>query len=265
MGEALSGNEPEISRKEENTMKLSIVIPAYNEEAYLGKCLESVLCVVHKSAEDIEVIVVNNASTDRTGEVARSFSGVRVVDEPKKGLVRARQAGFLASTGDLIANIDADTLFPDTWIDTVFSYFRENEKLVALSGPYIYYDLSRLTNSCVWAYYSAGFLIGLLRRLVFRREGVMLQGGNFILRRSTLEEAGGYDLSFDFYGEDTAIARRMGQYGDVVFTFRLPMYTSGRRLMKEGLLVMGFRYAMNHLSALLWGKPFTKTSSDIRL
>ncbi|PIX90238.1 MAG: glycosyl transferase family 2, partial [Candidatus Moranbacteria bacterium CG_4_10_14_3_um_filter_45_9] len=127
-------------------MKLSIVIPAYNEETYIGKCLESIAMEKTRGRFDVEIIVVNNASDDRTGEVARSFSFVKVVDEPRKGLVRARQTGYEASSGELIANVDADTLMPQGWIETVFTEFSTDSKLVALSGPYIYYDLSTITN-----------------------------------------------------------------------------------------------------------------------
>jgi glycosyltransferase involved in cell wall biosynthesis len=55
-------------------MKLAFVIPAYNEEALIGKCLESVLAEIKRSGVNAEVIVVNNASKDRTGEIARSFA-----------------------------------------------------------------------------------------------------------------------------------------------------------------------------------------------
>ena len=90
-------------------MRLSIVVPAYNEEAYLPDCLESILIQTRDLAEPAEIIVVNNASTDRTPEVALGYPGVRVVDEPRKGLTFARQAGYAASTGDLVANVDSDS------------------------------------------------------------------------------------------------------------------------------------------------------------
>ena len=94
-------------------MRLSFVVPAYNEEAYLPACLESILTQIDPATSGLapgtcEIIVVNNASTDRTREVALRYPGVTVVDEPRKGLTFARQAGFAASTGDLIANVDSD-------------------------------------------------------------------------------------------------------------------------------------------------------------
>ena len=92
----------------------------------------------------------------------------------------------------------------------------------------------------------------------------MLQGGNFIVRRSALEKIGGYNLEFDFYGEDTDIACRLHKIGEVVFTFNLPMHTSGRRLAKEGIFAAGIRYGINHFWTIFFKKPFTKKFIDIR-
>src|SRR3990167_10216446 len=94
-------------------MKLSFVIPAYNEEKRLPVCLESVFKEIEQNKSVLcEVLVVNNASTDRTKEAAKKYAWVIVVDEPKKGLTRARQAGFLKFTGGLISKIESDTILP---------------------------------------------------------------------------------------------------------------------------------------------------------
>lgn len=246
-------------------MKLSIVIPAYNEENYIGRCLESIAIEKVRDNFDVEIIVVNNASVDRTGEVARSFPFARVVDEPRKGLVRARQTGYEASTGDLVANVDADTLMPEGWINRVFEEFSTDPNLVALSGPYVYYDLSFFTNWLVLFWYRMGKIIGFFNTLITRRSETMLQGGNFVLRRSALEQVDGFDLNFDFYGEDSAIARKMSSQGKVKFTFHLPMYTSGRRLRVEGVLTMAWKYGINFLWTIVFGKPYTKKYKDIRV
>src|SRR5690606_17039787 len=138
----------------EASMKLAFVIPAYNEEALIGKCLESVVAEIARSGADAAIFVVNNASTDRTGEIARSFASVTVVDEPKKGLVNARDAGFAATEGfDLVANIDSDTIVPAGWLDTVQREFARDPKLVCLSGPYVYYDMSLWSRVLVNMFY----------------------------------------------------------------------------------------------------------------
>jgi cellulose synthase/poly-beta-1,6-N-acetylglucosamine synthase-like glycosyltransferase len=245
-------------------MKLAFVIPAYNEEALIGKCLESVVAEIARAKADADIIVVNNASTDRTGELARSFPTVRVVDEPKKGLVNARDAGFAASVGyELIANIDSDTMVPPGWLDTVYSEFRRDPQLVCLSGPYVYYDMGVWNRALVNLFYGFTYLIYLLNRFVLR-VGSVVQGGNFIFKRAAWEQVGGYDRSIDFFGEDTDVAVRLSRVGKVKWTFRLKMKTSGRRLEKEGVFRTAGTYTLNFFWVTFRGKPVTKKYNDIR-
>jgi glycosyltransferase involved in cell wall biosynthesis len=238
-------------------MKLSFVVPAWNEENYIRQCLTSLTREVAKSGHDVEIIVVNNASEDRTRQIALEFQDIIVVDEPRKGLPQARQSGFLASRGDLIANIDADCLLPPSWIAKVYKQFALYDDLVALSGPYEYYDLSTLTNYSVKAYY----LLACGLHLVFHHVlgiGAVLQGGNFVLRRTALEKIGGFNLDIKFYGEDTDIARRIQKIGRVKFLPALKMRTSGRRLSEEGIIRMATRYVINYFLVIFLKKPFTK-------
>ncbi|HEY8576893.1 MAG TPA: glycosyltransferase family 2 protein [Devosia sp.] len=245
-------------------MKLAFVIPAYNEEALIGKCLVSVVQEIKRCGVDAGVIVVNNASTDRTGEIARSFPGVTVVDEPKKGLVNARDAGFAASEGyDLIANIDSDTMVPPGWLTTVFDEFNRDPKLVCLSGPYIYYDMSPWSRFLVGMFYGLTWLIYVINRFVLR-VGSVVQGGNFVFKRAAWQQVGGYDRSIDFFGEDTDVAVRLSKVGGVKWTFALKMKTSGRRLEKEGVFRTAGTYTLNFFWVTFRGKPATKSYTDIR-
>jgi glycosyltransferase involved in cell wall biosynthesis len=244
-------------------MRLSFVVPAYNEEAYLPACLESILEQTRELSEPVEIIVVNNASTDRTREVALGYAGVRVVDEPRKGLTFARQAGFAASTGELIANVDSDSRLTPGWVRKVLAEFAGDAKLVALSGPFVYYDLTPRQRVSVRIFYAAAFLVYAINRYVLRA-GSMVQGGNFVLRRDALEKIGGFNTEIAFYGEDTDIARRMNAVGHVKFTFDLKMFSSARRLKNEGMATIAARYTMNYLWTTFRKKPFTVEYSDIR-
>jgi len=244
-------------------MRLSFVVPAYNEEAYLPACLESILEQTRELGEPVEIIVVNNASTDRTREVALGYAGVRVVDEPRKGLTFARQAGFAASTGELIANVDSDSRLTPGWVRKVLAEFAGDAKLVALSGPFVYYDLTPRQRVSVRIFYAAAFLVYAINRYVLRA-GSMVQGGNFVLRRDALEKIGGFNTEIAFYGEDTDIARRMNAVGHVKFTFDLKMFSSARRLKNEGMATIAARYTMNYLWTTFRKKPFTVEYSDIR-
>ena len=244
-------------------MKISFVIPAYNEEACIGACLASVMRALAASDCAAEVIVVNNASTDLTRERASAVAGVKVVDEPVKGLVRARRAGLAAAGGDLIASIDADTLLPEGWLAAVLDAFDRDPSLAALSGPLIYYDLPLVWRGLTRAFYVVALPIHLFNQHVLH-VGAMVQGGNLVARRDALEAAGGYDTSIAFYGEDTDIARRLAKVGRVKWTFRLPIYSSGRRLRAEGVVRTGFRYALNFFWVTVFGRPWTTTYTDVR-
>jgi len=244
-------------------MKLSVVIPAYNEEALIGECLASILHEIRGKNYDLEIIAVNNASSDRTREIILSFPGVKLVDEPNKGLVKARRAGFQASKGELVANVDADTRMTEGWFDKVFEEFKKDEKLVGLSGPFIYYDLSKKARAGVRLYYYLGFITYIFNRYIFRI-GSMLQGGNFIIRRTALEAIGGFNSDFDFWGEDTDLARRLVKAGNVKFTFDLPIYASGRRLEKEGIAKTGWRYVQNYFSTIFFKKPYDTVKNEFK-
>jgi len=244
-------------------MKLSFVIPAFNEQDFIGPCLESVMRELAAVECEAEVIVVNNASTDDTRERALAVPGVKVVDEPRKGIVRARQAGYVAARGELIANIDSDTRLPEGWIKTVLREFERDPDLAALSGPLIYYDMSRIGRLMVRAFYAVGYLVYLVMHHVLHA-GAMIQGGNFIVRRAVLDKIGGYDTTIEFYGEDTDVARRVSREGRIKWTFRLPIYSSARRMKGEGLVTVGLRYAINYVWVAVRGRPFTKDYKDIR-
>ncbi len=244
-------------------MRLSFVVPAYNEEVYLPRCLESILLETAGAQVSTEVIVVNNASTDGTCEVAMRYPGVRIIEQPIKGLTHARQAGFLACSGELIANVDADSQLPEGWLKQVLAEFEVRPKMVALSGPLVYYDLTPLQGQLVKVFYGLAWVTYAINRYVLR-VGSMVQGGNFVVAREGLERIGGFNLDISFYGEDTDVARRLNEVGEVRFTFKLKMFSSARRLNKEGILTTALRYAMNYLWTTFRERPYTAEHLDIR-
>lgn len=243
-------------------MLISFVVPAYNEERLLPACLAAIRAEMARTPCAAELLVVDNASTDATADVARGL-GVRVVDQPRRGLVQARSAGFAASTGALVANIDADTLLPEGWLARVLAEFERDPGLVTLSGPYDYHDVPARVRRAARVFYGMAYCTYLVNRHVLR-VGSMVQGGNFVLRREALVKAGGFDDRFSFYGEDTDIARRMSQIGRVKFSWALMARSSGRRLSGDGLLMTGLRYSLNYLWTTFLRRPFTTAWNDYR-
>jgi glycosyltransferase involved in cell wall biosynthesis len=241
-------------------MRLSIIVPAYNEQDYLPACLEHLLAEVRRCPDpsEVEILVVDNASIDATAEVARRVPGVRVIHEPNKGLTKARQAGLEAAAGELIGYVDADTRMPPGWIARVLRTFERYPHVVCVSGPYIYYDAKHWQRAMVRLYWI------LLASPAYWMTRYMVVGGNFAARRSALEQIGGFDTEIAFYGEDTNIARRLHAAGKVKFSLRLPMRTSSRRLQEEGMTVMAGKYVANFLSEVVLKRPVTRAYRDIR-
>src|SRR5258708_10107819 len=120
-------------------MRLTIatIVCAYNERQLLPGCLHSLLA---QTRPPDDILVINNASTDETGAVARAVPGVRVVDEPNKGLVVARETARRATEADIVAFVDADCPAPITWLDPVEAQFdRGAGSPVAVPRPYRFF------------------------------------------------------------------------------------------------------------------------------
>lgn len=252
-GDSVAGKP--VRSAEPEPLSISLIIPAYNEEAYLGKCLDAV--EKHARGKACEIIVVDNHSTDGTREVVQRYPDVVYLFEPRKGITKARQCGYQHSRGEILAFIDADTIMPAGWIGQVEKQFLKDARLACLSGPYRFYDLPWLQRSIAACWFVAARPLS----LAF---GYLVVGGNFAIRRAALDAMGGFDLSIEFYGEDADIARRARKFGRVRFMSRLVMPTSGRRLKREGYVKMASIYLVNFLSIAFSGKPATRGYKDVR-
>jgi glycosyltransferase involved in cell wall biosynthesis len=243
-------------------VKVSVIVPAHNEERYIGDCVAAILREASRAPFPVEVIVVDNASVDATAAVAAGFRGVRVVSEPRKGLSMARHRGYLESSGELIVNLDADTRMPRGYLSAVVREFERDPRMVCFTGPFVYFDLPALPKIFSMLFYMFQFLPNIVGQRILRI-GAVAQGGNFVVRRSALDTIGGYDTSIEFYGEDTDVATRLSKVGIVRFSFRLPMRTSGRRLRTEGTLKSGYLAAMNIMFVLFYGRPLTRGHTSV--
>ena len=217
-------------------MKVSIVIPAHNEEESIAHTLQAVCAFDYP---DFEVIVVDNASSDKTGDIARTFP-VKVVYENRKGLLFARERGRVEATGEIIANIDADCLPHKKWLSKMVHHFKNNE-VAAVSGPYDYFDGKRFfrISSLFLQKTAYVFMNNVLQH--FKKGGVLI-GGNNMIRASVLQDIGGYNTDILFYGEDTNTAKRVSKKGKIIFHPNCVMKTSARRFKKEGFLKITAKY-----------------------
>lgn len=118
-------------------LSLSIIIPVYNEEHHIKKCLQA---ISEQTVSPDEVIVVDNNSTDASIALAKEFPFVKVIHEKTQGVVFARDAGFDAAQSDVIGRIDCDTFLPPHWVATVKKLLQDNH-YAAVNGPVFYYDM----------------------------------------------------------------------------------------------------------------------------
>lgn len=203
---------------------VSIVIPAYNEEAQISKVLNSLS--QQKADFQFEVIVVNNGSTDSTTDIASSYKNrlaISVINELKKGRGSARAAGFAVAKGDIILSTDADAVVPSDWIEKMIEHFK-NPKIIAVTGIFRIQDCSFITNSI---FNIISFLSTYLYRMIFGYFWVC--GANFAVRKNAYRTVGGFSKIANGM-EDVELSSRLRKHGKIIFDPNLIVITSGRRL-----------------------------------
>ncbi len=189
---AVSSARSQISAPHANaSMLISVVIPAFNEEKYLGETLagagHAAALLREGGAASAEVIVVDNDSSDSTAAVARSF-GAAVVREGRHNVAKVRNTGAGLARGEALVFVDADTTVPEGLLRRVYEVLAEPGCLGgALDTDYRPAKLSSKIYLGAW-------------RVVGRLAG-MAQGATQFCRRDAFEALGGYDETL-FMGED---------------------------------------------------------------
>ena len=213
---------------------ISVVICAYNEEQWIENTLQS---LTKQRLRPDEVIVVNNASTDHTAEIVEAFIKnhpelhTRLIDEPKKGLHHAREAGWRAASSELIAMTDADIQFPPDWLEIIATSFSESD-VAAITGIVRYPNAPIFIDWVTW-----------ICDQLYQPEGIgkwitdeyVLNGGNSAYRRTALEAVNGYlDKPADML-EDRYMSRQIHQANfKIKFVRNLKVWHSFRRFEKDG-------------------------------
>jgi peptidoglycan/xylan/chitin deacetylase (PgdA/CDA1 family) len=221
----------------------TVIVPAFNEEEMIAECILSIQRQCYDA--DYEIIVVNNSSTDRTEEIARSL-GVQVIYEPKQGYVHALRAGFAAATGDIIACTDADTRVPPSWLAQI-SKNLSFHGTVACSGVFMFYD---------------GPLFIRFIGKAFGRFNYHLAGANMAVWRHAYLRSGGFDPHVNM-GADVELGQRLNKFGHVVIDRKLVARTSGRRFQYAFFQTLCLYY-LNDLWLLLLRRPLFYNFPNIR-
>ncbi|PDP87363.1 glycosyl transferase [Glycomyces fuscus] len=212
-------------------LAVSLVIPAFNEETTIERCL---LAALRQTQAPREIIVVDNRSTDGTAAVVRSLAeshpgaGIRILRQfDAQGLVPTRNAGFAEARGDVIGRIDADSVIAPDWVANV-SRAMGDPTVGAVTGPVTYYDVPLFGSSPVSD--------DLVRRTLWhlgKRRCPFVYGSNMAIRAQAwqaIEDSACLDHD-DVLHEDIDLAVHLKQTGiRVAYVPRMRAGVSARRL-----------------------------------
>ena len=204
----------------DESLTLTIVIPVFNEQNHLKACLEAIAA---QTVIPDEVIVVDNNSTDDSRRVAKQFSFVRLISEKKQGVLFAKNKGFSAARGDIIGRIDADSILPPRWVETVKLSLADNS-YAALTGPVNYYDMPLPEVNYHLDHWMRSSIYNWSPKSPF------LFGSNMAIRKAVWGEVRGSLCSDTYMHEDLDLAIHLYKRGyDILYSNRLLAGASGRR------------------------------------
>jgi glycosyltransferase involved in cell wall biosynthesis len=187
---------------------ISFIIPCYNAEKTINKCLDSIF---NQDFNDIsyEVIVVDNNSYDQSLKLLKNYKDVIVASETLQGRSYTRQRGATLARGKYLAFIDADVYLDVKWSMTLWSNFENDDKRAAGQGQIIpclksgHAGLNRFRYRCVDEETRGKFILTLVKRF----ESPMINSAACFYRRDVYNELGGFDVQLERH-EDIDLSRR---------------------------------------------------------
>lgn len=237
---------------------VSFIVPALNEEKHIGACLESIRRLdIPPGIGGIELIVVDNCSTDRTAELSRDL-GARVVEVPPKGPAHARNVGARAARGNWLAFVDADCELARNWIAVCGPHLECQPSAVAAAGiaghPSHCAPWVERTSHDLWHNRSGAVA----------RQVRWLATFNLLVARSAFDNIGGFDETLATC-EDCDLGYRLAEHGSLILEPRThavhlgASHSLGELFRREawrsgGNLRLAFRHPLdwsNWLSLLL--------------
>lgn len=223
---------------------ISVVIPTYNEEENIERCL---LHLTHQTIQrnEYEIIVVDGGSKDATTEIAKRYAD-RVIEQKSKGVGGARNDGIMAAKGDIIATTDADAVVPQFWLERVKSYI-ESDGAVGVCGP----------NYPVEKKIRAILLYGIIKvfHTAFHKMGVTgMPGNNTAFRKDVFFDIGMYNPELPFL-DDIEFGLRLKTRGKIAYDPGLIVWVSARRMEEKGYLRVLFLWFKGDLRLLSGKNP----------
>lgn len=249
-------------------MKVTVIIPAFNEEKYILKAITS---LATQSYDDYEVVIVNNLSTDNTKNVvidwiknpigygAEKFiydeaicsniiNGVRfsLIDEVYgRGTNYARETGRKFAKGEILAYLDADCIVDYHWIRNGVNALKNK---VAVTGALYFYDDENVFRRNISLFVQNTFYKIISNVLQWFKLGAIILGGNFFVYKQYLQPL---NTNLTFYGDDTNIAIGLMCYGKIGFDKNITIKSSARRFKYQGFGKTNRKYISVFFRSLL--------------
>jgi glycosyltransferase involved in cell wall biosynthesis len=194
-------------------VKLSVIVPAFNEEKLLG----ATLACIHdaSSGMDAELIVCDNNSTDRTAEIATE-AGARVVFEPVNQISRARNTGAAAASGDWLVFVDADS-YPDRALFAELAEAIASGRCIGGGATVRFDEADRAARGAIAIWNAIS-------------RGMRWAAGSFVFCEAEAFRAlGGFSTEL-YASEEIDFSRRLKRRGRMTILHRHPLRTSGRKV-----------------------------------
>lgn len=203
------------------TNLISVIIPVYNVAAFLNRCLQS---VINQSYGNIEIILVDDGSTDGSGDVCDEYSKlddrVKVIHTENRGLSAARNRGILESKGEWICFLDSDDWYEKSFCSKLIDFARLNDCDIVCCGIYTAYDEK---NKLVRTHYSDSIFDNMNAQRALARYELMDYAWDKLYRKDLWQDV---IYPEGFYVEDMgttykifAKARRVGTVGDILYNY----------------------------------------------
>jgi len=215
---------------------VSIVLIAHNEEDFIFATLYSLSFL--ESKFPLEILVVNNNSTDQTQEIL-DRCGVKSIFEPNQGYAFARQAGLFEAKGKYVISGDTDTLYPKNWVDTMVEPMEKDEKIVCTYSRYSFHRDDNNYSFDLFLYNQARIMDVYFK--AFKRPHLNVRGFSMAFRKEVALGLGGYNTKI-YRGSDGYLGLQLlGEGGlKLVKNKNALVYTSMRRTMMDGGLMKAF-------------------------
>ncbi len=226
-------------------MDLSVIIPAYNEEKYIGKCIRSVKNQNKKL--DYEIIVSDSQSTDDTTNIARK-AGVKVVLGPKKGPSFGRNLGAKKAKGKYLLFIDADATLDRNTFSALSDGIRDQKKAVFLAK--LKQDKDGKTKNAAFKIFNImnGFLIKHASKFA------VFTGSFICIRSDAFRNIGGFNNKFSL-SEDRDLVIKAMKYGDLCILKDVYVRVSTRRAKKYGWAKFLLLHFYSHIFYTVFRRP----------